>query len=113
MNTFEKFILADANVRAVLSEKMNDIATYTAPVLAERHAYLTFVKKMFDARLLIFSGQPRGRIGAFAVTKKSGKQRLVLDCRRANLLFRPPPYTELGGCAALGEMRLDRDDVLH
>ena len=32
---------------------------------------------------------------------------MILDCRRANLLFRAPPRTVLGSIEALGRVRLD------
>eukprot|EP00959_Pyramimonas_sp_CCMP1952_P254832 5322519-Pyramimonas_sp.AAC.1 len=50
--------------------------------------------------------RPAARIGAFTVLKKSGEQRLVLDCRQCNLRFAPPPHTELGGLSSLSDLEI-------
>ena len=34
------------------------------------------------------------------------RQRLILDCRRVNALFRAPPVTELGSLAAMGDLHI-------
>ena len=101
---FQQHMLIGAPVWRGISDKMAEVPPFTDPSLHKRGAYLAFLKKLFDANLLTFVPRARGRIGAFSVTKKNEKQRLVLDCRQVNFLFRPPPYTELGGCIALSEM---------
>ena len=61
-----------------------------------------------------------GRVGAFTVSKKpkniggvtQQRQRLVLDCRQTNLLFKPSPHTELGSLASLAEVDLPNDATL-
>ena len=45
--------------------------------------------------MLEWCEQVRECCGLFAVWKKSGKQRLIIDARRSNLWFRPPPKTRL------------------
>ena len=54
----------------------------------------------------------RGRVGVFTVTKKSGRLRLILDCRRANYMCKAPPNVTLGSVAALGEMTVQPGDDL-
>ena len=62
----------------------------------------------------------RGRVGAFTVTKKPKvvngdivkRQRLILDCRAVNYMFKEPPHTRLGSLAALTELELPTDERL-
>ena len=71
--------------------------------------------------MLTFSEQARGRVGAFAVGKKPKevqgrlveRQRLILDCRRTNLMFRAPPVTELGSLPALGDLQIPSGENLY
>ena len=46
-------------------------------------------------------------MGAFCVKKKTGKQRVVIDCRGSNRHFRPTPHLPMGSGAAWSEMLLE------
>ncbi|CAE7502120.1 unnamed protein product [Symbiodinium sp. KB8] len=78
-------------------------------------------RRLFECGVLGFCRRPRGRVGAFAVSKKSkiieGKevkrQRLILDCRQVNMQFRAPPITELGSLASLCETELQEGESLY
>ena len=73
------------------------------------------------AGILIFSKKARGRVGSVVVRKKPKevdgvmreRQRLILDCRRVNLLFRAPPITELGSLPAVGDMEIPGGEKLY
>ena len=41
------------------------------------------------------------------VTKKAGKQRLIVDARRTNKLFRTPPTTILGSVEAWSRLEVE------
>lgn len=41
------------------------------------------------------------------------RQRLVLDCRQTNCLFRPPPQTHLGSLASIAETELDQGSTMY
>ena len=82
---------------------------------AERSHHLPWVLRLLHERgILSFSKRCRGRVGAFTVSKKSKivdgivrkRQRLVLDCRQVNMLFRPSPHTELGSLSSLADIAL-------
>ena len=45
------------------------------------------------------------------VTKKGGKQRLIIDARRTNKLFRKPPTTILGSVDALSRLEIEGEDT--
>lgn len=42
--------------------------------------------------------------GLFAVWKRSGKQRLIVDARRSNRWLGPPPKTELATTGSFGRL---------
>ena len=46
------------------------------------------------------------------MTKKGDRQRLILDCRPSNRLFRTPPSTILGSTEAWGRLEMDEDETL-
>ena len=51
--------------------------------------------------------------GRFAVATKSGKQRLVVDARRANLCFDDPPGVSLPTSASFGRLEVAPGQILH
>ena len=118
---FEDHMLQEPGNWMDLQDIASSIKTYDDPILRKRPGYLKFLKRLYDAGVLDFTSTCRGRVGAFAVSKKpkyeGGKridrQRLVLDCRATNLQFKPPPITRLGSLASLGEMELPNGETLH
>ncbi len=50
--------------------------------------------------------------GFFAVPKDGIKQRLIIDCRRANLFFAPPPKVDLVTPSQLADLILGPDERL-
>lgn len=53
--------------------------------------YARFLRRLDAAGMLVFDTAPGvEQIGFFGVSKKGGKVRLVIDCRRANCHFAPP-----------------------
>lgn len=69
--------------------------------------YRTFVADLHHAGLLRWCRRPRSRVTAFCVAKKSGAQRLIVDCRAANVLFRDCPFVPMGSGACWSEMIID------
>ena len=52
-------------------------------------------------------------MGVFAVSKKGQKQRLILDCRRVNRRFRPPPGVDLGSLESLAQVEIPEGATLY
>ena len=100
LSDFEGRMKVDARVWGESADHVAEIGMFTDPVLrGPRGADLV-------VRLLRGGvARPRTRVGVFAVWKKpneSGpRQRLIIDCRRVNALFRDAPYTELGSLDSL------------
>ena len=114
VDKFEDFMLQDADVWTSISRDSSHLKPYSDPSLKSRPKYLSFIKMLHDRGILSFTDRCRGRVGAFTVSKKpkvvdgviKHRQRLVLDCRQTNQLFRPAPHTELGSLASLTEIKL-------
>eukprot|EP00435_Cladocopium_sp_Y103_P046584 s342_g13.t1 len=109
---FEDTMLQDADVWTAISSNTCGLTPYNDPALLNPRLYLVFLRHLYDRGILDFADGCKGRVGAFTVSKKpklvggslQQRQRLVLDCRQTNLLFRPAPHTRLGSLAAISEM---------
>jgi hypothetical protein len=67
------------------------VTCYTDEVLRrDPEAMKTFLVSLANCGVLTASCNPKGRVTLFFVKKKNGKQRLVLDCRVVNAIFRRP-----------------------
>ena len=118
---FENHLLQDASLWTDIEVEASKIKTYDDPLISRRQGYLGFLKQLFQSGVLGFTSVVRGRVGAFAVSKKPkvvdgktiARQRLVLDCRAVNLQFRDPPRTELGSLASLSEMFIPEGNQLY
>ena len=114
-------MLQDEDTWTCISRDAAHLKPYSDPSLHDRSKYLEFLRLLFDRGILSFSHHCRGRVGAFTVSKKDKivdgvvkkRQRLVLDCRQTNLLFKPSPHTELGSLASLAELTLQPSQQLY
>ena len=96
-------ILADDDV---VEERMRNehVTCYTDEVLKrDPEALKGFLVSLANCGVLIASCNPRGRVTPFFVKKKNGKQRLVLDCRVVNAMFRRPFKPEIVAAEAIKE----------
>ena len=65
--------------------------------------------KMWQAGMLVYTKEVKEKVGIFTVVKTMAegsttgvaKSRLAWDCRRLNLRFRRPPWTDLGSPSAM------------
>ena len=111
---FEKKLLYDDVEWGRLSDECVEAGLYFDPVLVkERAMYLDLVSRLRARGLCRLSLRCKGRVGMFCVGKKSGKLRLILDCRRVNRRFRPPCGVQMGSLEAMGELELQGDQVLY
>ena len=120
ISNYEEYMMHDASVWTNLQDQAGLLKPYDDPSLRNKKQYLKFLKHLFSCGVLGFSKVCKGRVGAFSVSKKpkiingvlTPRQRLVLDCRQTNLLFKPPPTTSLGSLSALGEVELQGEEQL-
>ena len=82
----EEMLLSSEEAGAVLEVGLEG-ECYMDPALAHDNTkYHEFISDLIDCNLLYFTDTPRVQVGAFVVTKKQQRQRLIIDARRANLL---------------------------
>ena len=120
VDQFGTFMLRDADEWMPPSDEIDQMKPYNDPLLSTRDGYLAFVQRLFESGVLSFASGCKGRVGAFTVAKKPKivngttifRQRLVLDCRQTNCLFKPPPATHLGSLSALAESELPLNSSL-
>ncbi|CAK0898367.1 unnamed protein product [Prorocentrum cordatum] len=79
----------------------------------EPRVYSRLVKRLADAGMVTYTDTPRERCGLFFVCKKSGKQRMVVDCRRANCWFQRPAAVALATASSLGELAVPEGKELY
>ena len=97
----------------VEKEKNKPVEIYMDPILKNNlHEYCVFIKDLFEKGMLQFTSHPRDLISPFFVAKKSGKQRLVLDCRAVNQRFRPPPRVALAAGYSWSRLHIPEGETL-
>ena len=113
LDDFEQHMLLSGEEMAAVLEKGLESCCYLDPVLASnKKAYHQFIGDLVRCELVSFTQTPRVQIGAFFVSKKGDKQRLVIDARRANRLFRTPPSTALGSIDCWSRLEVSQPNQL-
>ena len=107
----EHMMLSSEELAGVL-EKGLENDKYFDPLLDScPRKYHELIADMYGAKLLGFTTQPKVQVGLFCVSKKAGKQRLIVDARRANKIFKKPPSTVLGSVEAWGRLECEEDEL--
>ncbi|CAK0804389.1 unnamed protein product, partial [Prorocentrum cordatum] len=107
------------NTPVLLGQLLQDVGDFDveAPMheqlLRDPRVYSRLVKRLADAGMVTYTDTPRERCGFFFVRKKSGKQRMVVDCRRANCWFRRPASVALATGSSLGELAVPEGKELY
>ena len=87
---------------------------YSDPQLNVRAIYGNFLQRLRSASLVEYSLQQADEtIAIFFVTKKAGRQRMILDCRRANCHFKDPAYVSLCTGDTLSRLEFGHGEVVH
>lgn len=107
LQSFETEMLLSPEEMAAVQEQGFEGDMYIDPLLDfDSKKYHEFVGDLYRCKLLRFTKHPRCQVGVFMVTKKGDKQRLILDARPANRLFRRPPTTILGSSEAWNRLEV-------
>ena len=96
-------MLLSERERGVLLDSGDPPGLYMDHALAsDESLYAEFLDSLWRSGLIRFDLLARSVVGFFFVRKKTaGSLGLVIDCRRSNILFRPPPWTPLGSLESL------------
>ena len=106
-------ILAEGDVR-VLKAELGLKKPYVDPALrGSPKLYADFCRKLDASGLIEFRETFTEQVGAFTVWKKSGKQRLVIDARLANLHFGVPEKVSLATGATFANIEVDSGPPLE
>lgn len=103
---FRHRLLSMVSADAEVKRRKIDVglkAPYVDPLLrSSPRKYADFCRLLHERGLVEYRLQGKERVGVFTVWKKSGKQRLVIDARLANLHFEAPPSVSLATGASFG-----------
>ena len=87
---------------------------YSDPRLRDPKLYAGFLHRLVDADLVELTlTQPCEIIEAFFVSKKDGRLRMVIDCRRSNCWFAEPDKVALATAECLSRIELEPGSELH
>ena len=98
LEDFESHMLRDGSEMM----EMHDYGGVVHPYMDESFRnstalYQEFVADLFSRGLVAFTRRVRSMTALFFVTKKGGRQRMIVDARPSNKLFKPPPCVFLAG----------------
>ena len=100
--------VAQSNIEAMGGRCYHDRGLQRSP-----RRYRRLVERLHRAGMVRFSDSCESQVGVFAVAKKNGKQRMVIDCRVANCHFTPSQPVSLPTSGGLSQMRLDAGREVH
>eukprot|EP00971_Amphidinium_carterae_P352507 6492627-Amphidinium_carterae.2 len=94
----EEHMLVTPDEWGRVCEKHDHVNVYNDPRLRDRKTYLALVERLYECNLIAFvpAREVVSRVGVFTVYKKDRRQRMILDCRATNKLFRVPPRVGCG-----------------
>ena len=95
-------------------EQHSPIEPYMDPLLKDDlPEYSLFIQDLFHKNMVDFTEAPRDCVTPFFVAKKSGRLRMVLDCRTVNRRFRPPPPLALSAGYSWSRLRVPKGKKLY
>ena len=103
----EHMLLSPEEMAAVQERGFENDCYYDPQLSNDPNHYHAFISDLHSCNLIRYTTSPRVQVGAFVVTKKQGKQRLIIDARRANKLFRTPPSTILGSVDSWSRLEVE------
>ncbi|CAK0801212.1 unnamed protein product, partial [Prorocentrum cordatum] len=87
---------------------------YMDPVLERnRPLYLEFIQSGISRGVFVLGEERTEDVSAFFVAKKDERIRTVLDCRRSNQRFQPPPSVSLFSAAGFADLEVPKDTPLY
>jgi hypothetical protein len=112
LNQFHNLMLKSEEEVLRDGDHLGEPSIYTDPSLRSRSKYLSFLQVLFARGILRWTTRCKSNVGVFCVSKKNGKQRLIVDARAANRHFRAPPSTCLSTAEQLADIRTTHDGDL-
>ena len=108
---YEKYMLRPREDVARIREERGAPGRHVDPTLLRSpRAYAKLVKRMHNNGMIDYTTTCYCELGVFFVWKKNGKIRLILDCRRANILFLEPPGVDLVTSEGLSRIEVENEN---
>eukprot|EP00974_Lingulodinium_polyedra_P049384 4746729-Lingulodinium_polyedra.AAC.1 len=110
LEDFESEMLRETVDYLELLEHGPVVEPYMDPVLGRnRSVYADFIRELRKRFLVQWTLEPQEFCGLFFVKKKGDKQRMIVDARRSNMRFKPPPGVALASPESFA--RLEAEDA--
>ncbi len=110
-------LFSRVNAEGVVHDRKAELglnSPYSDPILRScPRVYTKFCQMLHESGLIEFRKTCVERVGAFTVWKKSGKQRLVIDSRLANLHFSKPDKVQLATGASFARLEVDKGPAVE
>ena len=84
----------------------------TVRVAGERHEYVALLKRMLTQGMIRFTSRPKAVNGIFAVAKDVDSDRVIIDARQCNRLFKDSPHVALPGPSHLVQMHVPKGAIM-
>ena len=98
----------------MIAENQTPVEPYMDPLLKnDLPEYALFVQDLYSKNMIDFCEAPSDFVTPFFVAKKSGKLRMVLDCRAVNRRFKAPPPLPLSAGYSWSRLRVPRGKSLY
>eukprot|EP00971_Amphidinium_carterae_P179091 3552436-Amphidinium_carterae.1 len=109
----DRMLRSDAQLGMVF-EKQKQIRLYMDPKLKNsQNEYSGFIADLYRRGLVEWRSRAKSVVTPFFVWKKDRvRRRLILDCRRTNVMFGDCPKLKVAGGAKVSEIHLGRDEEL-
>lgn len=112
LENFSAELLLPPETRGALYD---DVSTFSRcfhdPSFRDPLVWAGFVFELHRSSLIHFTMSPRVQVGIFFVSKKNNRLRMIIDARRTNALFKPPPTTALASIEAFARLDLSPDEL--
>ena len=109
----ERLMLTQSELKARIGQEGKARSHWSEELMNDDSAYCEFIRALHARDMLYYSFGSSDTVGIFVVEKKSGRLRLIVDCRRLNQRLRKPPRTPLASAGALGEVCLDKGEEMR
>ena len=100
----EQLFLTEDELGCRVREQGRARCHWADPLRGDGEEYAKLIRDLAARSMLEYDFSCKESVGLFTVSKKSGKQRLIIDCRRLNQRMRVPPRTPLASSCAFGEL---------
>ena len=105
--------LSEAEIQAKVSAQGKPRSFYAPELAGGGKEYEKLVQSLYSKRMVSFTRRKKCGVGLFVVSKKDGRLRLIIDCRKLNFQLRAPPKTKLASTSSFSEVNIGSGDSMY